>query len=209
MIDSGSINIPPQYDYEKVPFAITQKRDEIVATSAQDALVANFILVQEGQTGAPTVYIVVNGSEGTPDVGSASIASQLKKIKDSFGLNLSQLSKILNVSRPQLYKWLEGEAIPQRDEFNQKITEVFSLINEIPFEHSKYIGKLAKRYTPDGVTVLDALAASELDRDRLLAVYESIRSDIESIVARKANELDKGQKYGALEVILPPNDTTT
>jgi len=210
MIDSNTLDHLAQYESDKLPLAIIRKQNDIVPTNAQDRLLANLLIVPDTQTGSPAIYFILNDSSGGVDnPGRASIAEQLQEIKERFGLNLSQLSKILNVSRPQLYKWLDGEGVPQRDEFNQKITEAYLLTRQIPLGHSKYFGKLAKRYTADGVTVLDALADSDLDNDRLLAIYESIKSDIESIERRKVEEIDKHHKYGATEVILPPNDTST
>ncbi len=34
---------------------------------------------------------------------------QIKLIKDSFGLNMSAMAELLNVSRPTVYAWMKGE----------------------------------------------------------------------------------------------------
>lgn len=205
MIDGHTMDNLPQYgNFGKLPMAIVRKQNDIVPTNAQDALLANLFFTTDAQTGAPTVYILVNNSNDTVMEDGVSITVQLQKIKEKFGLNLSQLSKVLNVSRPQLYKWLEGESVPQRDDFNQKITSMFSLLGLVPDEHGKYFGKLAKRYVSDEKTVFDVLIDPELDKGKLLAVYNSIKSDIETIDNRKAKERDRYHSSYSAEVILPP-----
>lgn len=204
MTDGYIMDNLTQYGVKKPPMAIVRKKNDIVPTNAQDALLANLFFVTDAQTGAPAIYILVNEPESAVKAGSASITVQLQKIKEKFGLNLSQLSKVLNVSRPQLYKWLEGDAVPQRDEFNQKITGMYSLLNLVPDEHGKYFGKLAKRYVSDEKTVFDILTDPDLDKGKLLAVYNSIKSDIETIDNRKAKERNRHRSDYSTEVILPP-----
>jgi len=193
-------------DYDQSsPIVLVKPAFTIVPTGTQDKNLARLVVVEDTGTGAPTaVYIVPGKTTLATNVASVSVSGQLHSIKKKLGLNLSQLSKILNVSRPQLYKWLEGDVIPQRDEFNYKITDIYSLLNVVPYNHGKYFGKLANRYVTDKYTVLDVLMDSELNKDKLLAAYNSIKSDIESIDIRKAKEQAKHSSYNASEVILPP-----
>ena len=176
----------------------------IVPTGAQDKILAKFIFVEDTGTGAPSAIFVVSKEPVLSDAGNVAISEQLQEIKDKLGLNLSQLSKILDVSRPQLYKWLEGKVVPQREGFNQKISDIHSLLNLIPSEHGKYFGKLANRYVSDERTVFDILSDPELDRDKLLFAYRSIKNDIEAIDNRKVKEHKKVRTAYASEVILPP-----
>lgn len=181
------------------------KSASIVPTSAQDKSLASLVIVEDTGTGAPTaVYVVLGDTASATHVDNVSISRQLYSIKENLGLNLSQLSKILNVSRPQLYKWLEGDVIPQREAFNHKITDIYSLLNVVPHKHGKYFGKLANRYVSEKYTVLDVLMDSALNKEKLLAAYHSIKSDIESIDIRKTKERAKSPSYNALEVIFPP-----
>lgn len=191
------------------PAAIVRKKGDFVPTGAYDNVFSNIVVSSINQTGAPLIYLVKKNVDDTVNTGALSIADQLHEIKNKFGLNLSQLSKILNVSRPQLYKWMESDAVPQREEFNQKIAEMYSLLGEIPVEHSKYFGKLANRYTDSGATVMDFMIGAGFDKTKLLSLYESIRNDIESIESRKAEEISKYHKRDASEVLLPPNDLSS
>jgi len=201
MIPYADVNPDLNHYVHSLPMAA--KPASVVSTGIQDTILSNFIFVEDIVTGAPaTVYIVYKNVETSSD--SIAISEQLHEIKSKLGLNLSQLSKILDVSRPQLYKWLEGKVIPQREGFNQRITDLHSWLNLIPVEHGKYFGKLANRYVSDKHTVFDILTDPDLDEDKLLAVYNSIKSDIEAIDNRKAKERNKLRSYEITEVILPP-----
>jgi len=176
-----------------------------IPTGVKDNNLASLMFVANTGTGAPVVvFLTQKDSMSVTNIVSVSIAKKLHSIKDKLGLNLSQLSKILNVSRPQLYKWLEGDVIPQRDEFNHKISDIYSFLDVIPNHHGRYFGKLANRYISDEHTVLDVLIDSGLTKNKLLTAYNSIKGDIESIDIRKAKKRAKHSSSNALEVILPP-----
>lgn len=51
---------------------------------------------------------------------------QIKLIKDSFGLNMSAMAELLNVSRPTVYAWMKGET-PKLEEH---ITHVMHVIKQ-------------------------------------------------------------------------------
>lgn len=48
-------------------------------------------------------------SDTIENTAHLSISEQVKLIKDSFGLNMSAMAELLNVSRPTVYAWLKGE----------------------------------------------------------------------------------------------------
>ena len=194
---------PDMTNYPSISLPMMIQSAPVVPTGAYDKTLASFIFVEGAVTGAPnSIFLVCRKIEKASD--SSSIPQQLHEIKSKLGLNLSQLSKILDVSRPQLYKWLEGKVLPQREGFNQKIAELHSWLNLIPEEHSKYFGKLANRNVSGKQTVIDILTDQNLDKDKLLAVYDSIKSDIEAIDNRKAKERNKLRSNEFTEVILPP-----
>jgi len=201
MIPYADIN--PDMNHYVYSLPIIVKSASVVSTGIQDTILSNFIFVEDRVTGAPTtVYIVYRNTEKSSE--SIAISEQIHEIKSKLGLNLSQLSRVLDVSRPQLYKWLEGKVIPQREGFNQRIADLHSWLNLIPAEHGIYFGKLANRYVSNKLTVFDILTDPDLDKDKLLAVYNTIKSDIEAIDDRKAKERNKLRSYEFTEVILPP-----
>lgn len=199
---SVDINLNSDFNSNSIP--MMQQSAPIVPTGAQNKLLANFIFVEDTVTGAPSAIFVISKEPRPSNDGNVAISGQLQEIKDKLGLNLSQLSKILDVSRPQLYKWLEGKVVPQREGSNQKISDIYSLLDLIPSEHGRYFGKLANRYVSDERTVFDILSDPELDGDKLLSAYRLIKNDIEAIDNRKAKEHKKVRTAYASEVILPP-----
>lgn len=62
------------------------------------------------------------------------IPEQLMLIKESFGLNMSAMAELLNVSRPTIYSWIKGEP-PKSEEhishtsFLADIAEKYSALN--------------------------------------------------------------------------------
>lgn len=51
---------------------------------------------------------------------------QIKLIKDSFGLNMSAMAELLNVSRPTVYAWMKGES-PKLEEH---ITHIMYVVRQ-------------------------------------------------------------------------------
>lgn len=200
----ADIGLNSDYNYNYKPLPMMVQSAPMVPTSAQDKILAKYIFVEDTGTGAPSAIFVISKKPVLSVVNNVAISEQLHEIKEKLGLNLSQLSKILGVSRPQLYKWLEGAVVPQRDSFNQKISDIYSLLDLIPSEHGKYFGKLANRYVSDKGTVFDILSDPELDRNKFLSAYRSIKNDIEAIDDRKAKEHKKVRTAYVPEVILPP-----
>jgi DNA-binding transcriptional regulator YiaG len=129
------------------------------------------------------------------------VYTQLEIIKESFGLNRSQLSKILDVSRPQLNKWLDGQVLPQKEDANKKISVFIAFLNKEPKDNLKYFGKFAKRYVDSDRTLLQYLSGSMLDLTSLENVYGEILPDIEKLRSKK-RILSKN--IASADILLPP-----
>lgn len=168
------------------PSAHENSRYAYHPTGAKSAFEAiNYSRLEKDATSPAFVLLFKNGTAKTIARSVALPTSdRLNTLKSAFNLNLSQLAKVLGVSRPQLYKWLEGEVEPNKDSSNQKIEILQALLNTIPNSHCNYFGKFAKRYITQDMTVLDALSNSEASFESLYALYESIRGDIESLEQR-------------------------
>ncbi len=185
---------------DNVDSAIVRAVDwEPTTTSILNPDLMSLFLLDVNQTGP---VIVIYSKNNFSD--NNTISDQLNSIKNNLGLNLSQLSKILDVSRPTLYKWLEDNVIPQKEESNQKIITINSFLNEIPKEHSKYFGKFSKRYISESTTVLDELASKDLDKEKFLKIYGAIKGDLIALEMKKEKLAKADQdKYNAANIILP------
>lgn len=105
---------------------------------------------------------------------------ELQNIKKSLGLNLSQLAQIIGVSRPQLYKWLDGD-LPKSSDSNKRIKTFNNALSSIPAADASYFGRLANRYINKDETLLDALAKADLSDTKFLSIYQLIKTDISSL----------------------------
>ncbi|ARG15464.1 TPA: XRE family transcriptional regulator [Acinetobacter nosocomialis] len=56
-----------------------------------------------------------DGIESDKKTSYLSISEQVKIIKDSFGLNMSAMAELLNISRPTIYAWIRGEPPKTQD----------------------------------------------------------------------------------------------
>lgn len=125
------------------------------------------------------------------------ISEQLVAIKSSLGLNLSQLSHVIGVSRPQLNKWLSGDVIPKGNDSNRKIDLLYSFCASVPKESSSYIGKLASRYVSPEESLLDFLSKDSISESDLWAVFRLISQDIEKLRAKRFSK-PVSRSYNAL-----------
>lgn len=127
-----------------------------------------------------------------------------RDIKDLLGLNLSQLALILSASRPQVYKWVNGETEPQRESVRNKIQLISQAMGEIDDSHHKFFGKMAKRFITPSETLIDVLSKEDLTLEEILEAYNKLKPTIESQVARaQTNKADLNRNNGPLESDLP------
>lgn len=93
------------------------------------------------------------------EIDTRSTAEHVAFIRDTFGLNMSELASILKVTRPTVYAWMEGQepktdALFQIRRFSRTAAEVQEL--RIPS-----IDKLVRRPVLGGYSLLDSLKANK------------------------------------------------
>lgn len=152
------------------------------------------------QTTAQNVSIATADPKAR-DTSGRNVIDELREIKDEMGLNLSQLSKVLGVSRPQLYKWLEGEVRPQREQVNRRIRMLSDLTKDLPEGHAKFFGKLVNRYVSERKSLMDVLSDPHLNAKDFSDAYAAISSDIE-LLQRKSSS--SGNPASSVGPLLPP-----
>lgn len=108
----------------------------------------------------------------------ASTNKMLIEIKNLFGLNLSQLATIIGVSRPQLYKWIDGDGSPKSSQINQKIAVFYSFAQSVPAGDAAFFGRFANKYVSPDMRVIDVLSSNDTSEKELSSVYGSIANDI-------------------------------
>lgn len=110
---------------------------------------------------SPTTHAPVVFGEhlGTRSEVSESPGSQLEFIRQTLGLNVSDLASALGVSRPTVYAWLEGDE-PSPENYKQ-IARLKRVADEVDRLAIPRFEKLLKRPIFDGLSFLDKLKESE------------------------------------------------
>jgi transcriptional regulator with XRE-family HTH domain len=86
-------------------------------------------------------------------------SEQLRLIRDTLSLSMSDLAAVMGVSRPTIYAWLEGDE-PNLD--NQKaLTRLWKVAKELGERQIERCDKLIKRPIFEGQTLLDKLKANQ------------------------------------------------
>lgn len=112
---------------------------------------------------------------------------QIKLIKDSFGLNMSAMAELLNVSRPTVYAWMKGET-PKLEEH---ITHVMHVVKQAKIYESLNLDRpdnFIKRPMLNGESLFSLLkqerTISELDY-ALIKELDSKESQIRAVGLKK------------------------
>ena len=131
----------------------------------------------------------------------------VKEIKTSLGLNLSQLSSILNCSRPQLYKWIDGNIEPKKTETLERMRVISESLSTISPDHAELFGSYSKRYVSKTETLLEKLSKPNLTTIDVISLYKAIKPIIEARLSNKDNTSNssKNGKIVALDTDLPTN----
>ena len=138
------------------------------------------------QTTPIMVIVKTMDEEITPDLSVA-------EIKNSFGLNRSQLAEVLHCSRPQLNKWLSGDE-PQKEDIRQRIAQVSQWLSSIPAEHAQFYGRLSKRYISASDTLVDKMKDPAMDSEEFYRVYQALKPVIEELSNKIAAPVAGGER---------------
>ncbi len=93
---------------------------------------------------------------------------KIEYIRDSFGISISNLSKVLLTTRPSIYSWLNNDE--PREASRQRIEAVFEfaeLWNEINSYHFS-AGKLFRLPLGNQPSMLDRLEKTDLDKSEIV-----------------------------------------
>jgi len=112
----------------------------------------------------------------------------LALVQNTFGLRVTQLADVFQVSRRSIYDWLGGKE-PSRDdniERLNKIHEILLLCKSIGATDSASIGRLAKRPIVADKSLLDLLSEPTLDAASIQSAYTQINEEIAKLNSRIA-----------------------
>lgn len=113
-----------------------------------------------------------------------SVDEMADEIKSLLGLNMSDLAKILQVSRPTAYKYLEGEG-PTDPALVSRMQQIYSLATEWNSITNLPISKELKRIYPKSKSLLNLMTQEEIDMNLLTSRVRELATLAEKRKNRK------------------------
>jgi len=105
-----------------------------------------------------------------------SVQVQVRLVLGKLGLSKSDLAKILGVTRPTLYAWLDGHIEP-KSENASRLAEIASIVNEEEEfkDQPLFHAYIERRISGHPLSLLEALSAPSLDTSLIKAMIAKIR----------------------------------
>jgi len=137
---------------------------------------------------------------------------KLDQIRDSFGLSISHLAKILSTSRPTLHAWIDHNVEP-RDQSRTRINQIYRYSQlwkaKSKFHYSP--GRLMRQQLADSPSLLERLECDHLDDaeiqnglERLLLLMERQRVQMDQVKQRSgAKALPKQEQEKTRHELTP------
>jgi DNA-binding transcriptional regulator YiaG len=106
-----------------------------------------------------------------------SVPSQVHMILDSFGLSKSDLAKILGVTRPALYAWLDGKSEPNVENL-KRLHAIYSIIKAWPNAKKQplFHAYIERPVGGNSHSLIELLSASSIDVEQVRALLRVIQS---------------------------------
>jgi len=147
---------------------------------------AAFTALGAGSAGATSPNRAIEALRTTPQIAyqrrqekaELSASEVLHILQDRFGLGVSQLAEVAQVSRPTIYGWLKSTAAPRNDEKAHRLDALLAiarLCNRGEVD-SKIIGRLLRRKTSSGFSMLDLLLEDKLDSTKIQQAYAELKT---------------------------------
>jgi transcriptional regulator with XRE-family HTH domain len=125
-----------------------------------------------GFFGRPIITVI----DRNLDSRSGHIAQkQLLRIRSAFGLNMSELARVLGVSRPALYSWIQG--VEPRPDAIARIWALDEHAKTIASLKIPRVSSLLRRPILDGKNLLDLLTANQFVAEGIANIQQVIETD--------------------------------
>ena len=107
----------------------------------------------------------------------SSVPSQVRIMLDCFGLSKSDLSKILGITRPALYAWLDGQSEPNVENI-RRLHAIYEVIREWPEAEQQPLSHAYIERPVAGFShsLIEALPSTDIDAEEVRAMVRVIRS---------------------------------
>lgn len=102
------------------------------------------------------------------------VSKDLLQISNAFGLNKSDLAKIVKVTRPTVYSWMQGKKIPRKAQLN-RIYKLYLLAEDWQQNEFPVNKELLERSIITSQSVIDLLCADSLDNKAIIAAGAKLK----------------------------------
>lgn len=170
MIDAADRDFPVSVN-RHLKFFYTGLEPSICSTTPSVAVVSPL----DGKFSSAMTIII------TPEIylqpqSEVLVSEKLRAILDCFGLNKSDLARILGVSRPAVYAWLAGQSEASEDNL-RVIQDLYSMVE--PSEQGSWFpifhSYLERPIPPFKKSLIDMLADPQIDVKEVRGVVRTLR----------------------------------
>lgn len=107
-------------------------------------------------------------------------------IKAAFGLNVTQLARILQVERPTIYQWMDEDQNPRIQPRNrERLLTIQMFAEEWNRISSQPANKLFETLSFEGKTLMDLLGNNTLDKPTIRSAMQAVATQIAENQAKK------------------------
>lgn len=105
-----------------------------------------------------------------------SVRRMIELIKETFSLTKSSLARVLGVTRPTVYAWLNLDETAMDPTNRQRIDSIYELALEWKRKNIRPMGSLVMVPLRGGKSFVDLISADALDHDQIVDAMNSIAS---------------------------------
>lgn len=120
------------------------------------------------------------------------VPAQVRSVLEHFGLSKSDLAKILGITRPTLYAWLDGHIEP-KSENTMRLYAISSIVEGLAATKSQplFHAYIERPVSDFPIALIEALSAPSLDVALIRAMVTKIRSMTAERNARIGKDIPK------------------
>jgi DNA-binding transcriptional regulator YiaG len=114
-------------------------------------------------------------SEPKTESSVATTKDQIAIILSALSLRVTELANVLDVQRPTIYAWLQGDFSPQNDK-KARLNAIFKLANKWRLMSNSPLGKAVRDAQIEGSTILDLLKQKKIDSTKIIKNFYALIS---------------------------------
>ncbi len=139
-----------------------------------------------------------------------SVPSLVRMILGSFGLSKSDLAKILGITRPALYAWLDGKSEPNVENI-KRLKAMYDIIKEWPDTRKQplFHAYIERPVAGNTQSLIEMLSASSIEVEKvrtIICVIQSMTSERDARIGKNRTKAASAKPFeGEQEQLLEDN----